>query len=58
MSYFLNTLLASAVLLASPAAAQQHDHDKPESDQQTHHHPMHAAPHGGVGGLSRCADAA
>ncbi|MEL6528557.1 MAG: nuclear transport factor 2 family protein [Pseudomonadota bacterium] len=43
MSYFLSTLLASAVLMASPAAAQQHDHDKPESDQQAHHQ-MHAAP--------------
>ncbi len=43
MSYFLNTLLASAVLLASPAAAQHHDQYKPESDQQAHHQ-MHAAP--------------
>jgi len=43
MSYLLNAILASAVAVASPVAAQQHDHGRSESDQQAHHQ-MHAAP--------------
>lgn len=43
MSYLLNFILASTVAVASPVAAQQHDHSKSESGQHAHNQ-MQAAP--------------
>jgi ketosteroid isomerase-like protein len=37
MSYLLDTLLASAVAMASPVAAQQHDHGKTEIERLGDH---------------------